>query len=92
VAEHLPQSSDPLSDFASLNLGLHRAARRSTYTLNNGAHSDVYFDVTDSLVSTTPPEAIVKAQLMAASELLMDQSAPSNCQPSQTVRDLLYGT
>jgi hypothetical protein len=43
----------------------------------------------DSLVSTTPPEAIVRAELMAASELLMDQPAPSNCQPSQTVRDLL---
>jgi hypothetical protein len=45
----------------------------------------------DSLVSTAPPEAIVKAQLMAASELLNGQFVSSNCQPSQTVRDLLSG-
>jgi hypothetical protein len=45
----------------------------------------------DSLISTVPPEAVVKAQLMAASELLNGQFVSSNCQPSQTVRDLLAG-
>jgi orotate phosphoribosyltransferase len=39
-----------------LNLGLHRAARRSTYTLNNGAHSDVYFDVTSYLMGLRDSE------------------------------------
>jgi hypothetical protein len=45
----------------------------------------------DSLISTTPPEAVVKAQLMAASELLNGEIVSSNCQPSKTVRDLLAG-
>ena len=56
MAENSSQSGAPVSEFASLNLGLHRAARRSTYTLNNGAHSGVYFDVTSYLMGLRDSE------------------------------------
>ncbi len=56
MAENSSQARAPVSEFPRLNLGLHRSARRSTYTLNNGAHSGVYFDVTSYLMGLRDSE------------------------------------